>query len=121
MLSALMQYIKCTNRFSQIKSVVTTHAHSVSSVKVWKTSSLAVPSLFIELCIPLNVGATAPSLPSKCLLGLFLAHLSRRLMGELIVYQSLWRPSSVRPSTISNIFSSETTGPINFKLHMETP
>ena len=27
----------------------------------------------------------------------FLAHLSRRLMGELIVYQSLRRPSSVRP------------------------
>ena len=26
----------------------------------------------------------------------FLAHLSRRLMGELIVYQSLRRPSSVR-------------------------
>ena len=51
----------------------------------------------------------------------FLAHLSRRLMGELIVYQSLRRPSSLRPSTISNIFSSETTGPIKFKLHMETP
>ena len=28
----------------------------------------------------------------------FLAHLSRRLMGELIVYQSLRRPSVVRPS-----------------------
>ena len=50
-----------------------------------------------------------------------LAHLSQRLMGELIVYQSLRRQSSVRPSTISNIFSSETTGPNNFKLHMETP
>ena len=47
----------------------------------------------------------------------FLAHLSRRLIGELIVYQWLRRPSSVRrpsvhPSTFSNIFSSETTGPI---------
>ena len=50
----------------------------------------------------------------------FLAHLSGRLMGELIVYQSLRRQSVVRPSTISNIFSSETTGPIKFKLHMET-
>ena len=49
----------------------------------------------------------------------FLAHLSRRLMGEQIVYQSLRRPSFVRPSTISNI--SETTGPIKFKFHMETP
>ena len=37
-------------------------------------------------------------------------------MGELIVYQSLWRPL-----TFSNIFSSETTGPIKLKFHMETP
>ena len=51
----------------------------------------------------------------------FLAHLSRRLMGELIVYQSLRRPSVVLPSTISNIFSSETTGPIKLIVHMETP
>ena len=55
----------------------------------------------------------------------FLAHLSRRLMGELIVYQSLRRPSVrpsvVRPSTFSNIFSSETTWPIELKFHMETP
>ena len=33
----------------------------------------------------------------KCVKLLLLAHLSRRLMGELIVYQSLRRPS-VRPS-----------------------
>ena len=54
---------------------------------------------------------------------ILLAHLSRRPMGELIVYQSLRRPSVVpfRPSTISNIFSSETTGPIELKFHMETP
>ena len=45
-------------------------------------------------------------------------------MGEQIVYQSLCRQSllpSVRPSTFSNIFSSETTGPIKLKFHMETP
>ena len=42
-------------------------------------------------------------------------------MGELIVYQSLRRPLSVRPATFSNIFSSETNGPIKFKIHMETP
>ena len=56
---------------------------------------------------------------------ILLAHLSRRLMGELIVYQSLQRPSvrcpSVRLSTFSKIFSSETTGPIKLKFHMETP
>ena len=50
---------------------------------------------------------------------LLLAHLNRRLMGEIIVYQSLRRPSVVRPSSISNIFS-ETTRPIKFKFHMET-
>ena len=37
-------------------------------------------------------------------------------MGGLIVYQSLRRPS-----TCSNIFSSETTEPIKLKFHMETP
>ena len=43
-------------------------------------------------------------------------------MGELIVYQSLRRPSVVRSlSTFSNIFSFETTGPIQLKFHMETP
>ena len=50
----------------------------------------------------------------------FLAHLSRRLMGELIVYQLLRRPS-VHLSTFSSIFSSETTGPIKLKFHMDTP
>ena len=29
--------------------------------------------------------------------------------------------SGVHPSTFSNIFSSETTGPIELKFHMETP
>ena len=41
--------------------------------------------------------------------------------GELIVYQSRQRLSVVRPSIFSNIFSSETTWPIKFKFHMETP
>ena len=50
-----------------------------------------------------------------------LAHLSRRLIGELIVCQSLWRPSVVRPSV--NIFKHlipKTTGPIELKFHMDT-
>ena len=45
-------------------------------------------------------------------------------MSELIVYQSLRcrsvHLSVVRPSTFSNIFSSETTGPIKLKFHVET-
>ena len=59
----------------------------------------------------------------------FLAHLSRRLIGELIVYpcsgvrpsvvRPSVRPSSVRPSsTISKIFFSETAGPIVLILHI---
>ena len=48
-----------------------------------------------------------------------LAHLTRRLIGELIVYPcSGVRPSSVRTSsTISKIFS-ETAGPIVLILHI---
>ena len=53
----------------------------------------------------------------------FLAHLSRRLIGELIVYpcsgvrpsSSVRRPSS---STISKIFFSETAGPIVLILYI---
>ena len=37
-------------------------------------------------------------------------------MGELIV-----TPAVVHPSTFSNILSSEITGPIKVKLHIETP
>ena len=50
----------------------------------------------------------------------FLAHLSRRLIGELIVYPcSGVRPSSVRPSsTTSKIFFSETARPIVLILHI---
>ena len=65
-----------------------------------------------------------------------LAHLSRRLTGELIGYpwirrtssSSVRRPSSVRPSsvvrrpfTFSNIFSSETAWPIKAKFYVEPP
>ena len=50
----------------------------------------------------------------------FLAHLSQRLIGELIGY-----PWSVvrrrRPSTISNVFSYETAWPIKAKFYMEPP
>ena len=57
----------------------------------------------------------------------FLAHLSRRLIGELIVYQwsgvrhpSIRRPSVVRPQC-SKIFFSETPRPIKAKFYEEPP
>ena len=43
-----------------------------------------------------QVGQNKQRSQSLTMASLFLAHLSRRLMGELIVYQSLRRPS-VRP------------------------
>ena len=60
--------------------------------------------LALEVTSPAIVGLNA-----------FLAHLSRRLIGELIVYPC----SGVRPasSTISKIFS-ETAGPIVLILHI---
>ena len=42
--------------------------------------------------------------------GCFLAHLSRRLMGELIVYQSLRRPSVVRRPSVRPQF--QTSSPL---------
>ena len=55
-------------------------------------------------------------------LKLLLAHLSRRLIGELIVYEGIRRPS-VRPSvrrlsTFSNDISSEAVRPILFIFHI---
>ena len=44
----------------------------------------------------------------------FLAHLSRRLIGELIVYEGIRRPSVRRLSTFSNNISSEAVRPILF-------
>ena len=42
--------------------------------------------------------------------------------GELIGWEgSVVRRPSVRPSTISNNFSSETTGPISSKFHIQLP
>ena len=52
------------------------------------------------------------------LLFLFLAHLSRRLKGELIVYEGIRRPSVRRLSTFSNDISSEAGRPILFIFHI---
>ena len=52
---------------------------------------------------------------------IFLAHLSRRLIGELIVYEGISRPSvrpSFRLSTFSNDISSEAARPILLIFHI---
>ena len=48
-----------------------------------------------------------------------LAHLSRRLIGELLVYQ--WSVVRWHPSTFSNIFFSKTTWLIKAKFYVEPP
>ena len=52
-----------------------------------------------------------------------LAHLSRRLIVELIGYPWIRRHPSVRrrPFTFSNLFSSETAWPIKAKFYVEPP
>ena len=52
------------------------------------------------------------------ILYLYLAHLSRRLIGKLIVYPCSGVP---RHSPFSNIFSSETALPIKAKFLVEPP
>ena len=47
----------------------------------------------------------------------FLAHLSRRLVGELIVY--LWSGVSPSSFTISNVNISATSGPITMKSYQK--
>ena len=52
----------------------------------------------------------------------FLAHLSRRLIGELIVYRLSRRPSvrpSVRLFTFSNMNISATSRPIGMKFYLK--
>ena len=52
----------------------------------------------------------------------FLAHLSRRLIGELIVYRSSRSPCvcpCVRPSTLSNMNISATSWPIGMKFYLK--
>ena len=60
---------------------------------------------------------------NKCAVFLsFLAHLSRRLRGELIVYRSSRRPlvgAWVRPFTFSNMNISATSWPIGMKFYLK--
>ena len=57
---------------------------------------------------------------SECIV--FLAHLSRRLIGELIVYPcSGVRHCCRRCPPFSNVFSSITTWPIKAKFYVEPP
>ena len=57
---------------------------------------------------------------SPHIMAIFLAHLSQRLMGELVVYQSLRSPSVVRrPSSVRPQFQTSSLNELKF--HMETP
>ena len=74
------------------------------------------------LVVLFNCYATADILTKSLQQCFLLAHLSRRLIGELLVYKGIRRPSvrpSVRrPSTFSNDISSEAEKPILFIFHI---
>ena len=79
----------------------------------------------MSMCVAAIVKATLHSVTRSNLRQyvILLAHLSRRLTGELIGYPWIRHlsSSSVRPSTISNVFSSETAWPIKAKFFVEHP
>ena len=60
-----------------------------------------------KFCIHINIDKILAWINHHCL-----AHLSRRLIGELIVYEGIRRPSLVRLSTFSNYIASEAMRPI---------
>ena len=88
-------------------------------IYVWNWFSLSIFGIslpiFFKLCMRVDIG-------KEC----FLAHLSQRLIGELIGYSwSVVHPSVRRPSltilTISNVFFSKTACPIKAKFYVEPP
>ena len=86
----ILTFVSMTDTTSE--SLGTAHYLSVRGGGAAKKSWYM--SLFQKLlCAPVRLHKIVSEL--ACMTRL-LAHLSRRLMGELIVYQSLWRPSVVR-------------------------
>ena len=80
----------------------------IPSVK--KLRSSVRPSVHPSVCL-----SVCPSVRQR-----LLAHLSQRLIGELIGYS--WSGVRRRPSlTISNFFFSETAWPIKAKFYVEPP
>ena len=83
-------------------------------------------SLLTGGCLLLNESSAAISALLSCSNEkpkyVLLAHLSRRLRGELIVYRSSRRPSvraCVRVFTLSNMNISETNGSIATKFYLK--
>ena len=78
--------------------------------------------LVSQLCLYLGNNQVSVYRTIGPLVFIFLAHLSRRLRGELIVYRSSRRPSvrlSVCVSTLSNMNISETNGSITTKFYLK--
>ena len=94
----------------------------VSSVYPTYTHIKSLCPLCVCVCVCVFV-AKPVAVELRChAAALILAHLSRRLIGELIVYPWIWRTSSVRlRPQCSNIFFSETAWPIKAKFYVEPP
>ena len=94
---------------------------SSSFLEVMRTCIKAWVNLNFSQIPPLTTELTAiEHLKNQC--HRFLAHLSRRLIGELIGYSwsDVRRTSSVRPQC-SKIFFSKTARPIKAKFYVEPP
>ena len=65
----------------------------------------------VSIGFPYNISATF-------MFPYLLAHVSQWLIGELIVYEGIRRPSVRRLSTFSNDISSEAVRPILFIFHI---
>ena len=74
-------------------------------------------TLATSLVVLFNCYATADILMKFLQQCFLLAHLSQRLIGELLVYKGIRHPS-VRLSTFSNDISSEAQKPILFIFHI---
>ena len=98
------------NRISQIEHVQRRAAR-------WTVSNFDRKASVTKIVQDLGWG-TLDQRRADARLCLFLAHLSRRLTGELIVYTGIRRPSVRRPSTFSNYISSEAVRRILSILHI---
>ena len=106
----------------KIKGVVPSQEHvhtestQVCTLHIVKKKEIRVGIEIIKMIIP---GSFAPFLHKIISFMILLAHLSRRLIGELIVYP--WSGVRRRRPQCSNIFFSETAWLVKAKFYVEPP
>ena len=95
---------------------ISSHKHHTTKI-AHLTKSLIIINVFIHWRTVWKTGIHPKICYPPKIKKLLLAHLSPRLIGELIVYTGIRRPS-VRPSTFSNDISSEAVRRIHSIFHI---